>query len=244
MVKNTKNKKMSAQKSSDEERTPADYLQDKIVDKLINEEFNVKEEDIIESEEDIIESNEQEDTVASNNIEEDPQAIRIANLEQQLAKFKDQALRALAEAENLRRRTEREKEQWRRLASADLAKDLLNAVDNLRRAIDAMPTDRELLEDSIKNVIIGVEMTEKEILSVFDKHNIKQINPLGEKFDYNIHQAMFEVEDVSKPLGTIVQVLAPGYVLHDRLLRAALVGVSKTSDQGKQASESDTVASK
>lgn len=157
----------------------------------------------------------------------DARDVRIAELEGQVAQLKDQALRALADAENLRRRTEREKEQWRKFASADLAKDLLNAVDNLRRALDSAPADRDSLDDSIKNVIVGVEMTEKEVLAAFDKHKIQRINPLGEKFDYNLHQAMFEVEDPSKAPGTVVQVLAPGYVLHDRLLRAAMVGVAK-----------------
>ncbi|AFX99322.1 grpE family protein [Candidatus Endolissoclinum faulkneri L2] len=233
MTKNIKNNKTSAQNLFDDPQQSVDDLQDKIVDTLVTEEFDLKEKETIES-------NEQEETIDTDSIEEDSQVMRIANLEQQLARFKDQALRALAEAENLRKRTEREKEQWSRLACADLAKDLLNAVDNLHRAIDALPVDRELLEDSIKNVIIGVEMTEKEILSAFDKHNIKQINPLGEKFDYNIHQAMFEVEDASKPLGTVVQVLAPGYVLHDRLLRPALVGVSKIINQKKQTIDSDT----
>lgn len=157
----------------------------------------------------------------------DARDVRIAELEEQLAQLKDQALRALADSENLRRRTDREKEQWRKFASADLAKDLLNAVDNLRRALDAAPEERDGLDDAIKNVIVGVEMTEKEVLTAFDKHHIKRIDPLGEKFDYNLHQAMFEVEDPSKAPGTVVQVLAPGYVLHDRLLRAAMVGVSK-----------------
>ncbi|MDF1791707.1 MAG: nucleotide exchange factor GrpE [Thalassobaculaceae bacterium] len=166
-------------------------------------------------------------TVDTGGGDTDARDLRIAELEEQMAQLKDQALRALADSENLRRRTDREKEQWRKFASADLAKDLLNAIDNLRRALDAVPQEREGLDDAVKNVIIGVEMTEKEVLSAFEKHQIKRIDPLGEKFDYNLHQAMFEVEDPSKAPGTVVQVLAPGYVLHDRLLRAAMVGVAK-----------------
>lgn len=158
---------------------------------------------------------------------EDPQEARIAELEQQVAQLRDQALRALADSENLRRRTDREKEQWSRYAAANLAKDLLNASDNLRRALESAPEDRDALDDSIKNLLVGVEMTEKEMLSAFEKHGIAKIEPLGEKFDYNFHQAMFELEDTGKPAGTVVQVLAPGYVLHDRLLRAAMVGVAK-----------------
>ncbi len=157
----------------------------------------------------------------------DARDVRIAELEEQVAQLKDQALRALADSENLRRRTDREKEQWRKYASADLAKDLFNAVDNLRRALDAAPAERDGLDDTVKNLIVGVEMTEKDVLTAFEKNHIKRIDPMGEKFDYNLHQAMFEVEDASKAPGTVVQVLAPGYVLHDRLLRAAMVGVAK-----------------
>lgn len=157
----------------------------------------------------------------------DPQAARIAELESQIAELKDHSLRVLADSENLRKRTEREREQWQRYAAAGLAKDLLNALDNLRRALDAVPEDRDSLDASIKNVIVGVEMTEKELLAAFEKHAIVKIDPLGQKFDPNFHQAMFEVEDPEQPQGTVVQVLAAGYLLHDRLLRAAMVGVSK-----------------
>ncbi|NQW11617.1 MAG: nucleotide exchange factor GrpE [Alphaproteobacteria bacterium] len=158
---------------------------------------------------------------------EDPRDARIAELEGQVAQLRDQALRALADSENLRRRTDREKEQWSRYAAATLAKDLLNASDNLRRALESAPADRDSLDDAMKNLLVGVEMTEKEMLSAFEKHGIAKIEPLGEKFDYNFHQAMFELENTGKPAGTVVQVLAPGYVLHDRLLRAAMVGVAK-----------------
>lgn len=158
---------------------------------------------------------------------EDPRDALIVSLEEQVAQLRDQALRALAEAENVRRRTEREKEQVKLYAAGGLAKELLNAVDNLRRALEAAPADRDALDDSVKNLIVGVEMTEREILAAFEKSGIKRIEPLGERFDPNLHQAMFEVENSGKPAGTVVQLLAPGYVLHDRLLRAAMVGVAK-----------------
>lgn len=158
---------------------------------------------------------------------EDPRDALIIALEEQVAQLRDQALRALAEAENVRRRTEREKEQVKLYAAGGLAKELLNAVDNLRRALDAAPADRESLDDSVKNLIVGVEMTEREVLAAFEKSGIKRIAPIGERFDPNLHQAVFEVENSGKPAGTVVQLLAPGYVLHDRLLRAAMVGVAK-----------------
>ena len=109
----------------------------------------------------------------------------------------------------------------------DLNMPGMNGLEGLRRALDAAPEDRDSLDQAIKNVLDGVEMTEKEFLGAFEKHGIKKIDPMGEKFDYNFHQAMMEVDDPSCPPGTVVQVLAPGYVLHDRLLRAAMVGVSK-----------------
>ncbi len=172
----------------------------------------------------------------------DPRDARIAELEDQVAQLRDQALRALAETENVRRRTEREKEQTRLYAAGNLAKDLLNAVDNLRRALDAAPADRDGLDDVFKNLIVGVEMTEREILTAFEKAGIKKIEPLGERFDPNLHQAMFEVENTGKPAGTVVQLLAPGYVIHDRLLRAAMVGVAKGGPAPADHSRIDTTA--
>jgi len=172
----------------------------------------------------------------------DPRDARIAELEDQVAQLRDQALRALAEAENVRRRTDREKEQTRLYAAGNLAKDLLNAVDNLRRALDAAPADREGLDDTVKNLIVGVEMTEREVLTAFEKAGIKKIEPLGERFDPNLHQAMFEVENTGKPAGTVVQLLAPGYVIHDRLLRAAMVGVAKGGPAPADHSRVDTTA--
>lgn len=172
----------------------------------------------------------------------DPRDSRIAELEGQVAQLRDQALRALAEAENVRRRTEREKEQTRLYAAGNLAKDLLNAVDNLRRALDAAPEDREGLDETVKNLVVGVEMTEREVLAAFEKAGIKRIEPLGERFDPNLHQAMFEVENSGKPPGTVVQLLAPGYVIHDRLLRAAMVGVAKSGPAPADHPRIDTTA--
>lgn len=172
----------------------------------------------------------------------DPRDARIAELEDQVAQLRDQALRALAEAENVRRRTDREKEQTRLYAAGGLAKDLLDAVDNLRRALDAAPADRDTLDDVIKNLVVGVEMTERSVLTAFEKNGIKRIEPLGERFDPNLHQAMFEVENSGKPAGTVVQLLAPGYVLHDRLLRAAMVGVAKGGPAPTDHTRVDTTA--
>jgi len=152
---------------------------------------------------------------------------REAELEAKIAELKDQLLRAIAEADNLRKRTEREMSQTRKFGIANFAKDLLSAADNLRRALDSGPEDLDGADESVRNLIIGVEMTERELLGAFEKHGIRKIEPVGEKFDYNFHQAMFEVEDSGEEAGTVVQVLQPGYAIEDRVLRAAMVGVAK-----------------
>jgi molecular chaperone GrpE len=158
--------------------------------------------------------------------DDDPRDARIAELEDQMAATKDQALRALAEAENTKRRVQRENDQIKKYAAGGLAKDLMSAIDNLSRALEAAP-EPEGLDDATKNLVVGVEMIGKELQAAFEKHNIRKIEPMGEKFDPNFHEAMFEVPNSGKPAGTVVQVMAPGYVLHDRLLRAAMVGVAK-----------------
>ncbi|HLY54503.1 MAG TPA: nucleotide exchange factor GrpE [Stellaceae bacterium] len=148
-----------------------------------------------------------------------------AQLEEELAQAKDQLLRALAEQENIRRRAQRDKEESVKYAATALAKDLISTADNLRRALDSVKESE--LDEVGKNLLTGVAATERGLLSAFERNGIRRIDPLGEKFDHNFHQALFEVEDASKPAGTVAQVLAPGYTLHDRLLRAAMVGVSK-----------------
>ena len=108
-----------------------------------------------------------------------------------------------------------------------LVKDLLNVSDNLHRALESVGQNLKETDDTIKNLVVGVEMVAKEFLSAFEKHGVTKLDPLGEKFDHAFHQAMLEVEDPDQPAGTIVQLLQPGYVMHDRLLRPAMVAVSK-----------------
>ena len=156
---------------------------------------------------------------------------RIAKLEAELAEANERVLRQLAETENIRRRAVREREDTLRYAAAGLAKDMLNVADNLRRALQAAPKEIDPEDESLKNFVLGVEMTEKELLAAFAKHGIRQIVPLGEKFDYDRHQAMFEIENTGKPAGTVVEVMQPGYIIHDRLLRPAMVGVARGEPQ-------------
>jgi molecular chaperone GrpE len=166
---------------------------------------------------------------ANNNFDEaaelSPEA-RVAVLEAELAEHKDRLLRALAEAENTRRRTQRERDDATKYAISGFAKELLSAADNLRRALDSLP-EAEVGDERTRNLLAGVAATERELLSVFDRHGIRRIDPLGERFDHNLHQAIFEVDYGDRPPGTIVEVLQPGYVLHDRLLRPAMVGLAK-----------------
>lgn len=155
-------------------------------------------------------------------------AARIAELEADNAALRDQALRALAEAENTRRRADRDRAEASRYGAVGLARELLSVADNLRRALESLPEEARGLEDhGVRNFIAGVEMIEKELLAAFAKHGIEKLEPLGEPFDHAAHQAMFELEDAEKQAGTVVQLLQPGYRLHDRLLRPAMVGVSK-----------------
>jgi molecular chaperone GrpE len=140
---------------------------------------------------------------------------------------KDQALRAMAETENVRRRFQREREDLLRYANADIVKELLPAVDNLRRALEAIPADARSQDQLLDTLATGVEMTERQLLSALERFNIRKVDPQGERFDANRHQAMFEVPNSDQPAGTVVQVVQPGYMLHDRLLRPALVGVAK-----------------
>ncbi|HMG50637.1 MAG TPA: nucleotide exchange factor GrpE [Inquilinus sp.] len=152
---------------------------------------------------------------------------RIAALEAETAKLKDQALRALAETENIRRRSEREREDTAKFAISSFAKSLLDAADNMRRAIDAVPAEAVEQDQALATLMDGVAATERQLMAAFERNGITRIEPVGEVFDPNFHQAMFELPGSGKPAGTIIQVIQPGYVLQGRLLRPAMVGVAK-----------------
>lgn len=153
---------------------------------------------------------------------------RIAALEAEAASLKDQLLRALAEAENTRRRADRDRQEASKYGAVGLARDLLSVADNLRRALDAVPEGARADGPGwAQDLVTGVELIEKDFLDAFARHGIEKLEPVGQPFDHNFHQAMFELEDPEKPAGTVVQLMQPGYRLHDRLLRAAMVGVSK-----------------
>ncbi|PCI45393.1 MAG: nucleotide exchange factor GrpE [Alphaproteobacteria bacterium] len=148
----------------------------------------------------------------------------------EIADLKDKLLRAIAETENLRRRADREKADAANYAMTAFARDLLSVGDNLRRALDSIPADTDL-GDNAKTLVEGIEMTERELVNMLERHNIKKIDPLGEKFNYDLHQALFEIPDTGKEDGTIVQVMQVGFVIKDRLLRPAMVGVAKGGEE-------------
>lgn len=149
---------------------------------------------------------------------------RIAALEAEVAELKDRALRAHAETENVRRRMEKERDDVRAYAATKFAKDMLSVADNMRRALDSVPKSED---EGLKTLIAGVEVTERELLGIFERHQIKRIEAQGARFDANLHEAVVEIPDATKPPGTVVQVMMPGYTIAGRLLRAAVVGVSK-----------------
>jgi molecular chaperone GrpE len=161
-----------------------------------------------------------------------PEEAKIAALVEALSKeaadYKDKHLRTLAEMENMRRRTEREIADSRVYGISNFARDILAVADSMGRGISALSADLRGRDDpSLKALLEGVELTERELLKALEKHNIRKFDPLGEKFDPNLHQAMFEIPDPSKPSGTVAQVVQPGYMIGDRVLRPAMVGVAK-----------------
>jgi molecular chaperone GrpE len=168
---------------------------------------------------------------------EEPQ-VTLEFLQAEVDRFKDQWMRAIAEGENVRKRAQKEKEDAVKFAASNFARDMLSVCDNLRRALESC-THQSDFPDSVKALIAGVEMTEKELLAIFERQGIKKITPLHEKFNPNFHQAMFEIENGEVESGTILQVLQSGYILHDRLLRPALVAVAKTPPEQLSKSEAD-----
>jgi molecular chaperone GrpE len=155
--------------------------------------------------------------------------------------LKDARLRAAAEMENLRRRTARDVHEARTYAIAAFARDMLSVSDNLRRALDAIPAEARASGDAGYSALIeGVEMTERAMLSALERHGVKKLEPQGERFDPNFHQAMFEVQNADVPSNTVVQVVQTGYVIGDRVLRPAMVGVAKGGP--KQAAANDAAA--
>ena len=159
---------------------------------------------------------------------DDPEQGSAEALVRENVDLRDKMLRTLAEMENLRKRTAREVADARTYGITGFARDVLEIADNLQRALDAVPAEtRESADPMLKALIEGVELTERSLLNALEKNGVKKFDPSGEKFDPNFQQAMYEVPDASVPAGTVVQVVQAGYMIGERVLRPALVGVSK-----------------
>ena len=158
----------------------------------------------------------------------DARDVEIAALHEEVTGTKDSMLRLAADMENLRKRMEREKAEATLYAASNFARDLLSVADSLQRTLAAVPADeRNIIDDIMKKFLDGIEMTERELLNVFQRHNIRKLETIGEKFNPNFHQAMFEVPTSERPSGTIMQEVQSGYAVGERCLRPALVGVAK-----------------
>ena len=151
----------------------------------------------------------------------------VEGLQIENAELQDKHLRAIAESQNIRRRAQQDVEKERKFGIERFARDVLSVADNLGRALSALPGDGDAIDPALKNVIVGVQATERELQSVLERHGITRIEALGKPFNAEFHQAMMEIEDPSVPAGTVVQELIPGYLIAGRLLRAAMVAVSK-----------------
>ena len=176
---------------------------------------------------------------------ETAQAETAPELATQLAKeaadLKDRLLRTLAEMENLRRRTEREVADARTYGVTNFARDILAVADNMERALKALDDEiRDKADAGVKALLDGVELTERELIKAMEKHGVKKLEPQGQKFDPDLHQAMFEIPDESVPAGTVVQIMQPGYTIGERVLRPALVAVSKGGGKPPPANDNPT----
>ena len=157
----------------------------------------------------------------------DHNAETIAALEAEKAGLRDQMLRLAADMENLRRRTQRDVQDAKTYAVTNFARDMLAVSDNLRRALDSIPAEALAVDANLKSLAEGVEMTERAMLQALERHGVSKLDPEGQKFDPNFHQAMFEVPNPDLPNNTVVQVVQAGFAIGDRVLRPAMVGVSK-----------------
>jgi molecular chaperone GrpE len=164
---------------------------------------------------------------------QDTQTDPLAEAKREAFEYKDKLLRTLAEMENLRKRTEREVSDARQYGIAGFARDVLAVADNMHRALATIDeAQRAATDPTVQAMIEGIELTERELMKSLEKNGVKQFTPQGEKFDPNLHQAMYEVPDASVAAGTVVQVMQPGYMIGDRMLRPAMVAVAKGGEKG------------
>jgi molecular chaperone GrpE len=203
-------------------------------------EDNIKEETILDEEKtDDAQSNETNESAedSNENNSDSPENI-IEKLNEEIQDLKDQRLRAAAELENFRKRAEKDQADALKYGVSNFAKEIINIKDNVERAQSSISEDVRS-NDAVKSIVEGLDMIAQSAVATFEKIGIKKIESLNEKFDHNLHQAMMEIENNEVEPGTIVQELISGYTLHDRLLRPAMVGVSKKTQQNQQSDDSD-----
>ena len=203
-------------------------------------EDNIKEETILDEEKtDDAQSNETNESVedTNENNSDSPENI-IEKLNEEIQDLKDQRLRGAAELENFRKRAEKDQADALKYGVSNFAKEIINIKDNVERAQSSISEDVRS-NDAVKSIVEGLDMIAQSAVATFEKIGIKKIESLNEKFDHNLHQAMMEIENDEVEPGTIVQELISGYTLHDRLLRPAMVGVSKKTQQNQQSDDSD-----
>ena len=176
---------------------------------------------------------EEDNKLDSSEIEFEEEENNEQKLQEEIELLRDEKLRVLADMENLRKRSEKDRADSIRYGSINLARDMLSPDDNLTRALDAIPKE-EKNSETIKNLIDGLKMVQKEFLTILEKYGVKKIDALNKKFDHNFHQAMVEIEDDKAEPGIVVQELQKGYIMHDRLLRPSMVGVSKKTNKNKE----------
>lgn len=189
-----------------------------------NHEIPAEELEVVADQQEVAEERQPEETLES---------LR-AEYEAKLAEAKDLTLRAMAETENVRRRAQRDVEETSKYAVTGLARDLLTVAENLYLALGAIPEEARNEEGLLKSLADGVDMTLRDLLSTFERQGIKRIDPLGEKFDHNRHQAVSQVEDPKSEPNTVIHVMQAGYIIGDRLLRPAMVVVSKQGDASQK----------
>jgi len=174
---------------------------------------------------------------------DDPSEINLKTIEEkfeiEVEELRDEKLRLLAEMENLSKRTDKERVDSIKYGSINLARDILSPDDNLTRALEAIP-EQEKNSETVNNLIKGLKMVQKEFSTILEKHGVKKIKALNMKFDHNLHQAMVEIENNEAEEGLVIQEMQSGYTMHDRLLRPAMVGVSKKNQKEKEDNKAES----
>ena len=195
------------------------------------EENNIKKSDLREDNKNLdLDKNEKNINISEQDDQKIDESIKY---EEEISKMRDEKLRLLAEMENIRKITQREKIESIKFGSANLARDILSPNDNLIRALENIPNDKNLTKP-ISNLIDGIKMVQKEFTKILEKHDVKKIEALNKKFDHNVHQAMMEIETDKQEEGIVVKEIQSGYTMHDRLLRPALVGVARKTKKNKE----------